>query len=210
MICLIRRFHKQRRSGTAVIEFALIAPFLMMLLLGVCDLAPSLMVKFKVGTATQALADLAAQSAIVQVNDLPNLFSIGGDIMAPFAAAPLIQRISNIASDGNRTFVYWSCGEGLLGPLQAFQNTTAPTGIIATNKADTSYIIVESQYSYTAPAGFIIKTPQLMAVTAYTLPRVSTFIGPSPGIPGYTPTKPSASKNSNSVTVGGGACNYVN
>lgn len=185
------------------------APFLVSLLLGVCDLAPSLMVKFKVGTATQAVADLAAQSATVQVGDIPNLFNIGSDIMAPFNGALLLQRISNIASDGTKAFVYWSCGEGTnMKPLDVFTQVTPPTGLIATDKTgtDTSYVMVESQYNYTPPAGYILKSAQVMTVTAYTLPRISTYIGPSTGQAGYIPTKPSASRNSTTTTVSGVTC----
>lgn len=211
MNALVQRFRERRRAGTAVIEFALLAPFLVMLLLGVCDLAPTLMVKFKVGTATQAIADLAAQSATVSPGDVPNLFAIGGDLMSPFDSAPLIQRISNIASDGATVFVYWSCGESKsLEQYKAYASVTTPTGLIDATKADTSYIMVETLYNYTPPAGLVLKSAQLMTVTAYTLPRVSTYIGPSTGVAGYTPTKPSLSKNSSSVTINGVTCNYAN
>lgn len=209
MIGLVSRFRKRHRSGTAIIEFALLAPLLVTLLLGVCDLAPTLMVKFKVGTATQAVADLAAQTATVQATDIPNLFGIGGDVMAPFAGAPLIQRISNIASDGTKAFVYWSCGKTPLDPLATFTQVTPPTGLIATDKSgtDTSYVIVESQYKYTPPAGLVLKTTQLMTVTAYTLPRVSTYIGPTTGQAGYVPTKPSASRYTTVTITNGVTCN---
>ncbi|RYE99252.1 MAG: pilus assembly protein, partial [Oxalobacteraceae bacterium] len=63
MTALSRRLRALGHAGTALIEFALTAPILVTLLLSVADLAPSLMVKFKVGTATQAVADLAAQTA---------------------------------------------------------------------------------------------------------------------------------------------------
>lgn len=205
------RFRRIGRSGTAVIEFALIAPLMVSLLLSVADLAPSLIVKMKIGTATQAVADLAAQAAIVTPSDVPNLFAIGGDLMAPFSSSPLIQRVSNIATDGSKAFVYWSCGESK--SLQQFDTFTEikspPAGLINIKMADTSYIMVESQYSYSAPAGFLLKSAQVTNVTAYTLPRVSTFVGPSTGAANYTPTKPSQSKNSNSVTINGVTCNYA-
>ncbi len=207
------KFHLSRigRSGTALIEFALVAPLMVSLLLSVADLAPSLMVKLKVGTATQAIADLAAQAATVSPGDVPNLFAIGSDLMAPFASTPLIQRVSNIATDGTKAFVYWSCGESKT--LQQFDTfteiKTPPTGLINVNKADTSYIMVETQYNYLPPAGFILKSAQVTNVTAYTLPRVSTFVGPSTGVVGYNPTKPSLSKNSNSVVINGVTCNYA-
>ncbi len=207
MKALPRPLRNLGRAGTALIEFALTAPLLVSLLLSIADLAPSLMVKFKVGTATQAVADLAAQSATIQPADVPNLFNIGSDVMAPFAGAPLLQRISNIASDGTKAFVYWSCAESPITPLNVFDRVTPPTGVIATDKTgtDTSYVIVESQYSYQAPASFILKSAQLMAVTAYTLPRVSTYIAPS--APGFVASKPSASKYSTVTVINNVTCN---
>lgn len=208
------RRRKLGRSGTALIEFALTAPILVTILFGVADLAPTLMVKFKVGTATQAVADLAAQAATMQTADVSNFFSIGGDIMAPFAGAPLVLRVSNIASDGKgNAFVYWSCGQGTLGPLAARSNIASPPpGLISTssNGADTSYVMVEGQYSYTPPAGFLMKSAQLTEVVAYTLPRVSTYVGPTMGAPNDVPTKPTAVNNTYSQTVNNVTCNNSN
>lgn len=185
------------------------APLFVTLLLSVCDLAPTLMVKFKVGTATQAVADLAAQSATVGTSDIPNLFNIGSDVMIPFAGTPLVQRVSNIASDGTKAFVYWSCAESPLVPLTVLATVTPPSGLISTTSSgtDTSYVVVESQYSYTAPAGFILKTAQVMTNTSYTLPRISTYIGPTTGVAGYVPPKPSAVKNSVQTVTNGVTCN---
>lgn len=201
------------RSGTAVIEFALVAPLLVSLLLSVADLAPSLMVKFKLGTATQAVADLAAQAATMQAADVANFFAIGGDVMAPFSGTPLIQRVSNIASDGKGSaFVYWSCSQSGLAPLAARSTVASPpSGLISTssNGTNTSYIMVESQYSYTAPAGFILKAAQLMNVVAYTLPRVSTYVGPTTGDPNYTPTKPTAVNYTYTLSNNGVTCNVA-
>lgn len=173
------------------------------------DLAPALMAKFKVGTATQAVADLAAQAATMQAADVANFFAIGGDVMAPFSGTPLVLRVSNIASDGNgNAFVYWSCSQSTLAPLTARTVVTPPSGILTltSNGKDTSYVIVESQYSFTPPAGFVLHGTQLMAVTSYTLPRVSTYIGPSTGTPGYVPPKPSAVTGTYTIIGNGVTC----
>ena len=203
------------RSGAALIEFALTAPILVSLLLGVCDLAPTLMAKFKVGAATQTVADLATQSATMQTSDITDYFASGADVMAPFSGTNLLFRVSNIASDGNgNAFVYWSCGQGMK-PLDARSAVTStPTGTalknlvsLTSNGTNTSYVMAESQYTYSAPAGFVLPSAQIMTGVAYTMPRVSTYIGPTTGDPNYVPASPTNARNIFSFNLGSVNCN---
>ena len=216
------------RTGSALIEFALIAPILVALILGMYDLGPALLVRFKVASATQAVADLTTQTPTIQMSDIVNVFAAGGDVLAPFSSSNLVLRVTNIASNGlggtlAGAFVYWSCGQGTLAPLTAstFVQTT-PTGTPLTdllsltpsmsgtyvvNGINTSYIMVESQYTFTPPAGFVIRSPQTMSNTAYALPRVSTYVGFSTGILGYLPIPPILSIGSQSSSQNGITCN---
>lgn len=201
------------RSGSALIEFALLAPILITLLLSVADVAPTLMMRFKFGTATQAVADLATQSSTMTTGDVANDFAIGSDVMVPFSGATLVLRITNVASDGNgNAFVYWSCGQGVLPPPQARTAVTSiPAGLISLGKSglNTSYVMVESQYTYTAPAKFIFRNPQVTKMISYTLPRVSTYIGPTTGDPSYVPPAPASTHYNYTTTVNGVTCNVA-
>jgi Flp pilus assembly protein TadG len=225
---LTRRRIAQRslgnRSGSALIEFALIAPILLTLLLGMYDLGPALLVRFKLASATQAVADIATQAPTMQASDVVNFFGAGGDVMAPFSSSTLNLRISNIASNGlGRAFVYWSCGQGTLPPFTATTTiTSTPTGTPLTNLLvllpglsglyvvsgiNTSYIMVESQYTFTPPVGFVIKAAQTLTNTAYALPRVSTYVGPTTGSAGYVPTPPILIVGSFATSLNGITCN---
>ena len=201
------------RSGSVVVEFALVTPILITLLLSIADLAPSLMVRFKLGIATQAVADLATQFSAMTTADIANNLAIGPDTIAPFPSGNLVLRITNVASDGNgNAFVYWSCGQGALAPPLALSPVTStPTGVISLTKAgtNTSYVVVESQYSYSAPAGFILPSPQIIQVKSYTLPRVSTYIGHTTGDPNYVPPTPTSTHSSSPVTLNGLTCNFA-
>ena len=214
------------RAGSAVIEFALIAPILVSLLLGVFDLGPSLMIRFKATSATQTVADLASQSATMQTADVANFFGAGSDVLAPFSGSPLVMRISNIATNGiGRTFIYWSCGQGVMPPYNAATTvlTTTPTGtalpsnLLQTlpgvsgtyilNGINTSYLLVESLYTYSAPAGFIFPSPQVLKAVAFSFPRVSTYIGPTTGVVGFIPIAPILITQSVSTSSNGITCN---
>ena len=195
------------------------------------DLGPAMLVRFKLASATQAVADLATQSTTMQTADVVNFFGAGGDVMAPFSSSTLALRITNIASNGaGRAFVYWSCGQGSLPPYTATTtltsssspNSTLPNGVSVTsllafypglsggyvvNGTNTSFIMVESQYTFTPPAGFVIKAAQTLTNTAYALPRVSTYIGPSNGLLGFVPTPPNLILFSYPTSSNGITCN---
>lgn len=214
--------------GAAVMEFALVAPLLIMLLLGVSDLVPATMARFKAGNATQSVADLTAQFPEMQTSDVVNVFAGGRVVLAPFSGSTLILRLTNVASDGNgNAFVYWSCGQDSLPPYPAKSAVTAtPTGTsvdtliwmknvvsgsYVENGTNTSYVMVESSYVYDAPAKFVLKTPQIMTNVAYMLPRQSSYVGfPWNGDPNSAPTAPASATQTGSTTLSNGTvCNYA-
>ncbi len=79
------------------------------------------------------------------------------------------------------------------------------------NGTNTSYVMAESQYVYTTPAQFIIKSPMTMTNTAYLLPRQSSYVGfPWDGVSTDSPTVPNSTTHTTSVTLSNGAvCNYA-
>ena len=225
---LARRTTGGDDKGTAMVEFALIAPLLLVLLLGVSDVTLTTLAKFKSSTATQAAVDLATQSINLRPTDMTNIMAGAANTMAPFSTATLVLRITSVASNGTGTaFVYWSCGQGALPPYAAKSTvTTVPTGSTIDNfinrytyfdgtynynGKNTSFIEVESLYVYTPPAQFVIRTPQTMASTFYTLPRQSAYIGfPWDGTPANPPTAPASTTKTGSTTLANGTlCNYA-
>lgn len=222
-----RRGTVRNRRGTAAVEFALTAPLLALLMIGTLDVAPSLMVRFKLGSTTAAVADLATQAATVQFGDITNFFGAGSDVMAPFAGTPLSLRVSNVATDGSgRAFIYWSCASGSLSPVAATTTETSSTpmggidvtsilqiskqtqGTYAVNGTNTSVVVVESAYTYKAPAGLILPSPQNLTSAAFAVPRVSTYIGPTTGQAGFVPPIPTKIGRSYNYASNGVNCSF--
>ena len=215
--------------GTATIEFALVAPLLISLLLGICDIAPSTMAYYRFGNASQSVADLATQFPRMQTSDMVDVFAGGASVLAPYSSTNLSFRITSIASDGKgNAFVHWSCASGAYGPTTAKTavTTTAtgssidkviyryniqyPAPAYSNNGTDTSFITVEAQYIYTAPAGFVMPSPQTMSVVNYMAPRQSTFVGfPWDGVATHSPPTPTAATKIYTTTLSNGAtCSY--
>jgi Flp pilus assembly protein TadG len=224
---LKHRFLSDRR-GVSAVEFALVAPVLIMMLLGASDVAPAVMARYQVNHMTESFGDLATEYGQMQTSDMVNVFSAASDVLAPLPTTTLAVRLTNIYSDGNgHAYVYWSCGEGALPPLTAKSAVTStPTGSpvgwflwqyntsangYTLNGTNTSYVLAESQYIYTAPAQFIIKGPMTMTNTAFLLPRQSSYVGfPWDGISTDSPTAPNSTTHQASVTLSNGAvCNYA-
>lgn len=89
--------------------------------------------------------------------------------------------------------------------------TQSKAGGMNYDGTNTSFIEVDSQYTYTAPARFVLPSPQVMQSTAYMLPRGSTYVGfPWNGNAAKPPTAPVSTKIKSSVTISNGVvCNYA-
>ncbi|NIJ08148.1 Flp pilus assembly protein TadG [Sphingomonas vulcanisoli] len=212
----------RHQAGTSLVEFAITAPFLIILLLGSIDIYPLILAKSKLNQATQTSGDLAASFSQIQQSDIQNVFAAASQVMQPLPTDTLILRISNIYSDGaGHAKVYWSCGQGSLTPFTPnAQVTTTPNGTpIDTliylyntssthNGTNTSFIMVESSYVTNPQAGFIIKTPVNLVGTAFYLPRQSSYVGPWDGTYNNQPTPPTMATTQQSVTVGNMVCNF--
>ncbi len=216
------------QNGASAVEFALLAPVLIVLLLGIGDVAPAVMARYQVDHMTESFGDLAAEYSEMQTSDMVNVFSAASDVLAPLSSTTLAVRLTNIYSDGaGHAYVYWSCGEGALPPYTANSAVTStPTGSpvgwflwqynssangYTLNGTNTSYIMAESQYVYTTPTQYIIKSPMTMTNTAYLLPRQSSYVGfPWDGVSTDSPSVPNATTHTTSVTLSNGAvCNYA-
>lgn len=215
--------------AVAAVEFAIVVPVLLLMLLGLCDVVPSWLAYNNAGTSASTAADVAAEFSAMQTSDVVNVYSAASAVMAPFSAANQSLRITNIFSDGNgHAKVYWSCGMGSLPAYSALSAvTTTPTGSpinwfiwvnnsygggYQRNGTNSSYILAEVSFTYTAPAQFVLKNPMNMSAVAYYLPRSSSYVGfPWDGVVTDSPTVPTSATSSSSVQLSNGAiCNYGN
>jgi Flp pilus assembly protein TadG len=78
------RRHRRRQNGIAAMEFALMCPMLISMVMGGVDLSLFLIVHQKVERVTYTLADLVAQSENVTLADLNQLMVAADEIMEPY------------------------------------------------------------------------------------------------------------------------------
>jgi Flp pilus assembly protein TadG len=221
--------------GVSAVEFALIAPLLIVIFMGLSDLTTATLAQLHVNRAAQGTADVvASQQNLTLATDMPNMFNAATYFMTPYSATPLSVLITDIYYDGtSATYgkVYWSCamnGLGSTGSPQLtpytwntqFQYVPGMSGqnienVLWTNNAaaiGTSVIVVQTSYSFSSPSSFIIKGVHTMTSSYATIPRITNYVS-FPYTPGTTPPAPTSTTTANttSFTLGSGAtvnCNY--
>lgn len=107
-IGLLRRLLRDRR-GVSAVEFALIAPVMIMIYFGLIEFSQGYMAERRASHVASMVADLVAQSGGTNISDLESTFQIGDMIMRPFSAETLSIRVSSVTVDARGVAtVEWS------------------------------------------------------------------------------------------------------
>ncbi|MHB8285744.1 MAG: TadE/TadG family type IV pilus assembly protein [Caulobacteraceae bacterium] len=221
------------RRGVSAIEFALLAPVMLVMFFGMVELSMAIMTQRRASHGDAAIGDLVAQygnptyiSGVAQgtapVNPamtpatMNDVFIAGDLIIAPYPTAPYVTRISSIVVDSTGAArINWSCivsgqASPLSAPLTAAAKiTTVPSGMLSTTAGD-SLIMSESAYPYTSSLKYFLKGTINFNNTFYFKPRASvTGVG---FFPGTSATAWNGTWDSSSVgtalTASGVTCSY--
>lgn len=140
----LRRFWRDRR-GVSAVEFALIAPFMILLYLGAVETSLALSIDRKITSVSSALADLVAQDDVITDDEMADILNAGNVIIAPFDTTPLQIRISSVMMDMDGDVeVQWSDAVGM-SPYSEGGSVTMPDGVLSPNR---SIVMVEVEYRY--------------------------------------------------------------
>ncbi|MBX9616891.1 MAG: pilus assembly protein [Caulobacteraceae bacterium] len=168
---ILSRFRRDTR-GVAAVEFALIAPVLVALYIGLAEFCQAYMADQRTGHLTSQIADIVARSDVVTRDELADVFAIGDILMTPFPTAPLAVRITSITrgTDGVAR-VDWSRGDGMVARTGT---VTVPVGLITNGQ---SLIMSEATYDYTSPVNDLLPGTTRFSHTFYLRPRQVDRIG---------------------------------
>ena len=134
-------------KGMAALEFAFIAPILVMGLLGTLELSQAVTIDRRVTNVAAATADLVAQVEEVSNSDLDDIMQIVTSLVKPYDTAPLKVSLTSVrASTTGEVTVDW--GYGFQGGTAhaAGSSYTLPPNLISPN---THIIIAEVEYDHT-------------------------------------------------------------
>ena len=158
-------------AGVSAIEFALIAPLMISLYIGACELCNILLADRKVTNVTAATTDLVAQEMSISNNEMTDIFSASSAIMEPYSLASLQIVVSSVVMDANNNItVAWSDGYQAT-PRAVGSAYTLPAGFTDYMSAGSSVIVTEVTYVYTSPIEEILPNGLNVHDTFYQKPR---------------------------------------
>jgi Flp pilus assembly protein TadG len=183
MINLTRRFIAATR-GVAAIEFAVIAPMLLVILIETFDIGNAIAVYMKVRSAAMALASITntystGNNAIAAAN-MSDTMSKVSQVLAPYSSTPGTFTVTQIkATSASSATVSWSYSQGGTAYTQGSSWTRLPALLKSTNSCN-SYpcylIFAEVSYAYTPALLSTFVSSLTLGDNIYVTPRSSQCV----------------------------------
>jgi Flp pilus assembly protein TadG len=214
---MTRLLHRVRKFSTdddavAAIEFAIVVPFMLLLLLGGGELAEGMAINVKVSATAHSVADMVTQNTSLSTSSMQNIMSGATAVIAPYPVnnMQLLVTVSEVSSDTNGNLTLgWSqsyngssFGPGRPSlasstnpPYGALTRPTSLNGTVgnpndANNQNDqVSFIVSEVSYVYTPNLGYTIVGPVTLGDSYWLFPRCSTDSPANSSGPAYYDVK---------------------
>jgi Flp pilus assembly protein TadG len=169
-----RRF-KRDRNGVAAVEFAMIAPVLLLILLGCIEISRMISMDRRLGIVTHMTADLIAREKELDAAGFKALMNSIEHVMRPYDATSLGLRMIEVGSSAtnpNDTRVFMSFAHNTTqSPLAACAAYKLPTtGLLGVNAFA---VVVETTYTYTPLFAQFITGPMTWTDRSVQSPRHS-------------------------------------
>lgn len=138
------------RKGVASIEFAMIAPVMVMMFMGIVEFSQAITVDRRVNQVASSTADLIARTDSTTTTELDSIMDVVEVLMRPYVKDHMDLTVANViasSSDATNTVVCWSYNhQGGVNNYTNGQSYTLPTGVV---EAGESVLVVEVSYAYT-------------------------------------------------------------
>lgn len=161
--------------GVAAIEFAMVAPILLVLFLGAIEFSQALTLDRRVTAVASSVADLVAQAEKVSTNDLDDIMVIGQRILETALITSYedneleIEVISLLADANGDVKVDWSYDRSGGTPYAKGSNyPKLPAGLLGPSS---SVIVAEVSYDFDPPVGKYLTSGILLEERAFLRPR---------------------------------------
>lgn len=160
------------RSGVAALEFALVAPILILIFFGVVESADALARNRQVTLAVNTLVDLASQETQLLTSDVDDLFD-GVEQIINDDDAPLTIRLVSVVNDPDgKPIVHWSRNNSGGEPyVKGASFTTLPAATLI--DPGSSILVAEISYAYSSKISQLVIPPIDFESAATRWPRRS-------------------------------------
>jgi len=161
--------------GLAAVEFALVAPVMIVMFYGAIELSTAVDCNSRVSRVSSTVADLVAQSTTVSSSDTTNIFNAANAILYPYAASNAQIRVSSlVASSTGTVSVAWSDAQNT--SARTSPPSSIPSGIIPTSS---SIIYAEISYTFTPAISYFLGGSVTLTSSFYSKPRRSVKVAHS-------------------------------
>lgn len=158
------------RRGVALIEFAVIAPLMLLVYLGSFQLSDALSCHRKLTLANRLVADLVSQYAVLDAQEVDAVLRLGTQAMTPYDAERATVRVTALHTGTNGvTRVVWSKAANA-DPEKAGTAIDLPPAI-----AERGRTLIRSEVTYAMPlfAPFGLSPTVAMSDEMFVAPRLS-------------------------------------
>jgi len=165
------------RRGLAAIEFALTVPVAFGLYLATVEVTNLARAKTKFGAVAGSMASLVAEQNPIGPGTMTADFCTGeGYAMAPFSAGSLQIQVDSVTNVGGAITDAWT---KKCGTVSNAANAVTLAASLVPN-AGNSVIVVQTQYTYSAPISYLLPATATFAGTGYAWPRLGTPVAYPP------------------------------
>ncbi|MEM6901453.1 MAG: TadE/TadG family type IV pilus assembly protein [Pseudomonadota bacterium] len=146
-------------DGVSAVEFALVAPLMLLLFFGTTEVTILLQSERSVTSATSTMGDIAARLDVITDNDMEDIFGSTEIVLQTLDAQGAAMRISSLVADedGNVT-VDWSDGRNMPALSEGASVPDLPENIVPANG---SIIMSELEYAFQLDGYFLDEERQL-------------------------------------------------
>ena len=197
-------------DGVAATEFAIVVPFMLVLLVGGTELGDGMAINVKVSATAHSVGDMVTQNTSLSTSSMQNILTGAASIIAPYPVnhSQLSVTVSEVSSDANGNLTLrWSqsyngssfvAGRTSLGANGSYAALTQPASLNGTvgntndvnNQNDqVSFIVSEVSYAYTPNLGYTISGTVNLADRYWLFPRCSTDSPANSSGPAYYDVK---------------------
>lgn len=165
------------REGVAALEFALMAPILLIMLIGGTALEEAVVVSRKVTAAAHAIADVTTQYTSVATTDLSLVLQASTLVLEPYPSTTAKMTVSEIMvpPNGGSGTVVWSQALNT-DPRGVGSTVSIPAGSTTSTSDNTYLILGEISYNYTPRVANNIVPGITFYQSLFMVPRRSTSI----------------------------------
>lgn len=165
----LRALRRDRR-GLAALEFSLIAPMMVVMLFGSVDLVDALGVAQRAQNTAASIADLVSRDTEITDDEMENIWDAADVLMFPSDVDNLQMRVSSVMIETSTTAtVVWSDGYHGYSPRAPGSPVSLPANMMVPN---TSLILAETKFTYTAPLGMLFGASTTMEHRAQRRARI--------------------------------------